>query len=141
MLSQTNLKKDFLSKKRAGREKTNENDQRKIIPKEEKGKKTLNISLCKSIVASELDFKNPINFIENIWEPSEKSTGIIKVTPPESWKKSNSFIFDNFYFPNFKKSVKKIETRIQSLEGLLKGKVSYILYLFFTFLSFRNFNL
>jgi hypothetical protein len=80
---------------------------------------------CKTVMASENDFKNILKFIDCLWSKEEASTGIIKITPPGQWKKANDFIFENFYFPNFNRSEKKLETRIQNLGGLFKGQVNY----------------
>jgi hypothetical protein len=81
------------------------------------------IQECKSVIASDNDFSKVLNFIKSLWNKEEESTGIIKVTSPTNWRKVNDFIFDNYYFPKFKSSDKKLETRIQNLASLCEGKV------------------
>jgi hypothetical protein len=78
---------------------------------------------CKTVYASESDFKNPIMYFEGLWKEDEENTGIIKIIPPNSWQQNISTIFQKYYLPTFSKSDKKLETRIQSLNRLLSGKV------------------
>jgi hypothetical protein len=82
------------------------------------------IENCKSVIASEKDFSQILKYIESLWNKEDNSTGIIKITPPSNWRKVNDYIFDNYYFTNFMKSEKKLETRIQNLAGLCEGRVS-----------------
>jgi hypothetical protein len=104
------------------------NNYRKNKKMETKLKKLKNlenpIKICTTVYPTENDFINPIAYLENLWNSNKDSTGIIKIIPPESWKITNSYIFENFYYPNFLRSDKKIETRIQILGSLMKGKVN-----------------
>jgi hypothetical protein len=77
---------------------------------------------CKTVVASESDFANPIQFFESIWEKNQNSTGIIKIVPPESWRTNYNVYFKN-YLNKFQESDKKLETRKMNLNKLYMAKV------------------
>ena len=90
------------------------------------------INECIEYHATDEDFKNPIQYIDDLWRENN-STGIIKIHPPSSWLNYNNKVFNEFYLPKFEKSDIKLETRIQTLNNLFYGKVNYYL--------FRNLNM
>lgn len=82
-----------------------------------------NLDPCTVYEASEEDFMNPIEFFDNLWKETNRSTGIIKIIPPRKWKERNINLFKEHYYNNFARNAKKMETRIQKLSSLIKGKV------------------
>jgi hypothetical protein len=78
---------------------------------------------CYTVYASEKDFEDPVRFIEQLWDENKESTGIIKIIPPENWKEFNTQIFNEKILPNLKNNQKTFETRIQTVNELLNGKV------------------
>ena len=82
------------------------------------------IKECLEYHATEEDFKNPIQYINNLWRKNN-STGIIKIHPPSTWLEYNNKVFNQYYLPKFEKSDIKLETRIQTLNKLFYGKVNY----------------
>ena len=83
-----------------------------------------NFKFCYTVYASEKDFEDPVRFIEQLWDENKESTGIIKIIPPENWKVFNQEIFNEKILPNLKNNQKTFETRIQTINELLNGKVS-----------------
>jgi hypothetical protein len=77
---------------------------------------------CKTVIATEEDFKNPILFFESIWKKTDHSTGVIKVVPPETWKKNYVSTFES-YSQKFDESDKKLDTRKMNLNKLYMAKV------------------
>lgn len=77
---------------------------------------------CRTVIASESDFENPIQFFESIWEKTQNSTGILKIIPPESWKNNYNGSFTS-YLKKFEESDKKLETRKMNLNKLYMAKV------------------
>jgi len=96
------------------------------------------INFCLTVFATENDFKDPIKYLENLWNEHKESTGIIKIIPPERWKKINENIFIDRILPNLKNSQKTFETRIQTLNKLFKGKVNKFFLKIFFFIIYRN---
>jgi len=93
--------------------------------KEKSSNRDLNYSSippCKTVIATESDFANPIQFFESIWEKNQNSTGIIKIVPPESWRSNYNGYFKN-YLKKFEESDKKLETRKMNLNKLYMAKV------------------
>jgi hypothetical protein len=82
------------------------------------------IKECLVYHATEEDFKNPIQYIDNLWRKNS-STGIIKIIPPTTWLEYNNKVFNQYYLPKFENSENKLETRIQTLNKLFYGKVNY----------------
>lgn len=82
-----------------------------------------NFNFCLTVYPTEKDFEDPIKYFEKLWDQNKESTGIIKIIPPDGWKNFNSKIFDERIYPNIKNKQNTFETRIQTLNELLKGKV------------------
>jgi len=121
------LGKSEKSSRKSSKKETKLNKFKKFRVKSPKIKKgILKISLQQANIqyATEEDFKNPIVYFESLWESNIPSTGIIKIIPPKSWQKLNSYIFNEKYLKSFLKYTKKIETREQILSSLMKGKVN-----------------
>jgi len=147
-------KKDFTTKKRS-RKKTKVNyssreEERilqyalKLSEKEQKIKtntKEINlndnysdIEECKIFYPNEEDFKNPITYFDNLWNINEPDTGIIKIIPPESWKKNQNNYFQKEINERANLSSKNLLTRKQNLGKLYKAKVRILI--FFVFFLF-----
>jgi hypothetical protein len=136
MQIQKNTKIDFLTRKRNRKEiKLNTDSgyslRNRVKSDINKNIDSIEIIQSKTISATEKDFKHPLEFFDSLWSPDEDSTGVIKILPPDNWRNVNDYTFQKFYYPNFLKCEKKIETRIQDLNGLLEGKVKSIFYLHF----------
>ncbi len=104
-----------------------ENKRQRISNLEELNPKDREIPVCLEFHATEEDFKNPISYFEKLWLDN-KSTGIIKIIPPSSWREKNEKMFSKSYFPKFIASDKILETRIQTLNKLFQGKVFFKLF-------------
>lgn len=89
------------------------------------------IEPCMTVVATEENFKNPIAFLDSLWN-TDRSTGIIKIIPPKEWKDKNLRMFNEVYTKKFNEWDKKLDTRKIPLNQLYKAKV--------TFLKINNFN-
>jgi hypothetical protein len=86
-----------------------------------------NFNFCLTVHATEKDFEDPVKYLEQLWNENKESTGIIKIIPPERWKNFNTKIFNEKILPNLKNNEKTFETRIQTLNELLNGKVTYFI--------------
>lgn len=80
------------------------------------------IPQCKTVVATEQDFQNPILFFESLWEKDQHSTGVIKVIPPDSWKRRYKGTSES-YVKKFEESDRKLDTRRMNLNKLYMAKV------------------
>jgi hypothetical protein len=126
------IKKKFLRKKRTRQLKTSLTEVAKndSIETEYKSESSANfkksfkgriIKECPTIEASEEDFKDPIAFIQRIWKTHQ--TGIAKIIPPLNWTQMTNRLFVENSLSKFRQSVTPLETRIQTLNQLFRGKV------------------
>jgi hypothetical protein len=151
-LKSSKEKRDFTNKKRS-RKKTIKNYSKKeeerilkyalkLSEKEQKLKesqidikfieKYSELDECKIFYPNEEDFKNPIGYFDSLWNGNNNNnnesyididTGIIKIVPPESWKKFQKEYFLNKISERAFLNSKKISTRKQKLGQLYKAKV------------------
>ena len=80
---------------------------------------------CKKYYPSEEDFKNPIAYFDKLWSLNESDTGIIKIIPPESWKKNQNIYYKKEIYERANSNVKNLSTRKQNLGLLYKAKVHW----------------
>ena len=71
---------------------------------------------------TEIEFKDPIKYFENLYKEGAWKYGCIKIIPPSSFRPP--FWFDT-------SSDKKLPTRFQVLQDLSQGKVSFYFQILF----------
>lgn len=74
-------------------------------------------------LASEEDFKNPIELFDRLWNENQDSTGIIKIIPPPDWVELQKQNFEKNFLPRFSDPLKRLLTRKQTLNELYTAKV------------------
>ncbi len=83
---------------------------------------------CDVIYATLEDFKNPIGFIEKLWNQENlENTGLIKIIPPKEWKDKQKSFYLNEIKERIHASDKPLITRKQNLGLLYQAKVGYVL--------------
>jgi len=102
-------------------QKQKEDENEKIAAK---CKKYKDLPECKVFKATFEDFKNPIAFIDKIWQKqSTEDTGLIKIIPPQEWKEKQRKYFENEITTRINAYDKPLTTRKQTLGLLYEAKV------------------
>jgi hypothetical protein len=91
---------------------------------EEKILKFSEIEEVKTLHATEEDFSNPLKFFDKLWQENEKSTGIIKIVPPEAWIVKQKEHLQTVFKSRLKDPSKKLQTRKQTLNEFYLAKVN-----------------
>src|SRR5689334_13582918 len=97
-------KKELLNKKRFRQKNSRNKENRGIklsnlneinqtsLKSKKKSNSLTGFEVCLTVYPTELEFKNPLDYIDNLWKENKENTGIIKIIPPSNWTKINNSI-------------------------------------------------